>query len=80
MVRKIAVGLSIYLLIIISVIWESCIPSESSQIDNIAFSYQSVPDKVDFNFHVKPILSDRCFKCHGPDKNTIEGGLSFNTK
>ena len=26
-----------------------------------------VPDQVDFNFHVKPILSDRCFKCHGPD-------------
>ncbi|HUR10425.1 MAG TPA: PSD1 and planctomycete cytochrome C domain-containing protein [Flavitalea sp.] len=23
--------------------------------------------KVDFNFHIKPILSDRCFKCHGPD-------------
>ena len=39
-----------------------------------------IPDKVDFNFHVKPILSDRCFKCHGPDKNTIEGGLQFNTK
>ena len=38
-----------------------------------------VPDKIDFTFHVKPILSDRCFKCHGPDKNAIEGGLSLNT-
>ena len=38
-----------------------------------------VPDHVDFTFHVKPILSDRCFKCHGPDKNAIEGGLSLNT-
>ena len=23
--------------------------------------------KVDFNFQVRPILSDKCFKCHGPD-------------
>ena len=39
----------------------------------------NIPDKVDFTFHVKPIISDRCFKCHGPDKNAIEGGLSLNT-
>lgn len=36
-----------------------------------------IPDVVDFNFHIKPILSDRCFACHGPDKNKIEAGLSF---
>ncbi len=41
---------------------------------------EQIPDKIDFNFHVKPILSDRCFKCHGPDKNTVEGGLSFATE
>jgi len=27
-----------------------------------------IPDKVSYNFHVKPILSDRCFACHGPDE------------
>ncbi|WP_190810795.1 PSD1 and planctomycete cytochrome C domain-containing protein [Flagellimonas sp. S3867] len=37
-----------------------------------------LPDSVDFSFHIKPILSDRCFACHGPDKNAIEGGLSLN--
>ncbi len=26
-----------------------------------------LPETVDFALHVKPILSDRCFKCHGPD-------------
>ncbi|MFS8616446.1 MAG: hypothetical protein FWJ85_06465, partial [Solitalea sp.] len=31
-----------------------------------------LPDRIDFNFHVKPILSDRCFACHGPDANTRE--------
>lgn len=40
--------------------------------------YGKIPDKVDFTFHVKPIISDRCFKCHGPDKNAIEAGLSLN--
>ncbi len=26
-----------------------------------------IPDKVSYNFHIRPILADRCFKCHGPD-------------
>lgn len=39
---------------------------------------EKIPDSIDFSFHIKPILSDRCFKCHGPDKNAIEGGLSLN--
>lgn len=40
----------------------------------------AVPEKVDFNFHVKPILSDRCFKCHGPDNNARKAGLRFDTE
>jgi len=39
-----------------------------------------VPDQVDFNFHVKPILSDRCFKCHGPDERQRKGGLRLDVK
>ena len=39
-----------------------------------------LPDQVDFIFHVKPILSDRCFKCHGPDENKIEAGLQLHTE
>jgi len=38
-----------------------------------------LPDTVDFSLHIKPILSDRCFKCHGPDENAIEAGLSLHT-
>ncbi len=26
-----------------------------------------IPEEISFNFHVKPILSDKCFICHGPD-------------
>ena len=37
-----------------------------------------VPDRVDFNFHVRPILSDRCFKCHGPDDRVRKAGLRLD--
>ncbi|MFT6809896.1 MAG: hypothetical protein ACJA01_003138 [Saprospiraceae bacterium] len=40
----------------------------------------TVPDKVDFNFHVKPILSDKCFACHGPDMANQKGDLRLDTK
>lgn len=39
-----------------------------------------IPAKVDFNFHVRPILSDRCFKCHGPDANKREADLRLDTE
>ena len=39
-----------------------------------------LPEQVDFNFHVKPILSDKCFACHGPDDRARKGGLSLHTK
>ncbi len=29
----------------------------------------ALPERVDYNFHVKPILADRCYPCHGPDDN-----------
>ncbi len=37
-----------------------------------------LPDKIDFNYHVKPILSDRCYKCHGPDENARKAELRFD--
>ena len=30
-------------------------------------------EKVSYNRDIRPILSDRCFKCHGPDKNSRKG-------
>lgn len=43
-------------------------------------SDEKIPDVVDFNFHVRPILSDRCFKCHGPDANKREANLRLDTE
>ena len=39
-----------------------------------------VPEVVDFNYHVRPILSDRCFKCHGPDAKARKAGLRLDTE
>lgn len=37
-----------------------------------------LPEQIDFNYHIKPILSDRCFACHGPDANKREAGLRLD--
>ena len=29
----------------------------------------NLPQAVSYNYHIRPILSDKCFKCHGPDAN-----------
>src|SRR5580698_2361303 len=36
--------------------------------------------KVDFNFQVRPILSDKCFNCHGPDPRMRKAGLRLDTR
>lgn len=41
--------------------------------------YQELPKELDFNIHVKPILSDKCYACHGPDKGKIKAGLQLHT-
>lgn len=43
-------------------------------------SAQPLPDRVDYNHHVRAILSDKCFACHGPDNNTREAGLRLDTE
>lgn len=37
-----------------------------------------MPDTISYNFHVRPILSDKCFACHGPDANKREAGLRLD--
>lgn len=39
----------------------------------------ALPDVIDYNYHIRPILSDRCFKCHGPDANKRKANLRLDT-
>jgi len=36
--------------------------------------------KIDFNYEIRPILSDKCFNCHGPDIRKRKAGLRLDTK
>ncbi len=36
-------------------------------------------EKLDFNKDVRPILSDNCFACHGPDDKKIKGDLRLDS-
>jgi hypothetical protein len=38
----------------------------------------ALPDQISYNYHVRPILSDKCFVCHGPDKNQLKAGLRLD--
>ncbi|MDX1913778.1 MAG: PSD1 and planctomycete cytochrome C domain-containing protein [Saprospiraceae bacterium] len=37
-----------------------------------------LPERISYNFHVRPILSDKCFVCHGPDENQRQAGLRLD--
>lgn len=47
--------------------------------EELVLAEKSIPDEIDYNFHVRPILSDKCFACHGPDKAKQEAGLRLDT-
>jgi hypothetical protein len=36
-------------------------------------------DKISFNKHIRPILSDKCYFCHGPDAADIKGKLQLHS-
>ena len=38
----------------------------------------SLPQTISYNFHIRPILSDKCFKCHGPYANKREAHLRLD--
>ncbi|HEV7281090.1 MAG TPA: PSD1 and planctomycete cytochrome C domain-containing protein [Pirellulaceae bacterium] len=38
------------------------------------------PEKASFDRQIRPILSDRCYACHGPDEAARKGALRLDTK
>lgn len=53
---------------------EACKNGESST------SEEKIPDQVSYNFDIRPILSDKCLACHGPDANKREAGLRLDVE
>lgn len=65
---------SICFLLLFTALFGACKPESSK----IGAQGTALPETIDFNFHIKPILSDRCFKCHGPDEKAQKGNLRLD--
>jgi hypothetical protein len=50
--------------------------AQAAQRSTPAARSASLPVEVEFNRDIRPILSDKCYKCHGP--GTQESGLRFD--
>ncbi len=38
------------------------------------------PNTISYNRHIRPLLSDNCFFCHGPDRNKRKGKLRLDVR
>src|SRR5690606_16911491 len=67
--------LTLTLGIFIGVVAISCRPNLP---EDVELAYRQLPDELDYSLHVKPILSDKCFACHGPDQAKQKAGLRLD--
>jgi len=40
----------------------------------------TAPEKISYNRDIRPVLSDNCFFCHGPDQNKRKGKLRLDVR
>ena len=67
-------SLSLLWILFFAILLWNCSPNNTTDID------LEGADQISYNFHIRPILSDKCFACHGPDANKREADLRLDTE
>ncbi len=67
-------GFSVGLLLLCLYLGYSCQGNLNGSEDLAA----GLPEKISYNFHIRPILADRCFSCHGPDEAARKSDLRLD--
>lgn len=62
-------------LLLASTLWQAC-----KDPGNGKEGIRLTKGRVDFNYYVKPILSDKCFACHGPDVKKRQAEFRLDTE
>ena len=48
--------------------------------EGVQQAYDKIDFKPDFNIHIRPLLSDRCFLCHGTDLKSRKASLDLSDR
>ncbi len=67
------IGSVITFFVLVTVLFQACNNQEGSLLVST-----KMPDSVSYNFDIRPILSDKCLSCHGPDANKRKAGLRLD--
>ena len=67
--------LLLFSVVLISIAWTFNACNRNSGVQE---SEEEMPNEISYNFDVRPILSDKCFACHGPDLAAQKAGLSLH--
>jgi len=70
------ITLTIVLMLICAAVWQGCSDKKAEKETGLSLR----KGKIDFNYHVKPILSDKCFACHGPDVKKRQAEFRLDTE